>query len=92
MPYGPKGQWRPADPVAAGVHIGKLMVGETKEVYEPPKGLRGAMSADDFLSHFPEMTPERRSDRGRAAAKARWSVKRRQSGVERPESERSHSD
>ena len=40
MPYGPKGQWRPADPVAAGVHIGKLMVGEEQEVYGRPKGSR----------------------------------------------------
>lgn len=40
MPYGPKGQWRPADPVAAGVHIGKLMVGEEEEVYGRPKTRR----------------------------------------------------
>ncbi len=80
MPYGPKGEWRPADPIAAAVHIGKLMVGETEEVYEPPKNPRqDSVAAEDLLRHFPEMAPERRSERASAAAKARWSAKRSQS-------------
>ena len=73
MPYGPKGQWRPADPVAAGVHIGKLMVGEAKEIYVLPKARQQSEAA---VALALGMTEVDRTKRAKTAAKARWSKKR----------------
>lgn len=73
MPYGPKGQWRPADPVAAGVHIGRLMVGEEKEIYGRPKARQQSKEGTPL---FPKMTPEERTKRAKAAAEARWSTRK----------------
>ena len=55
MPRGPNGEWRPADPVAAGVHIGKLATHEIEETFEAP----------------PRPDPVDDSRRASAAAKAR---------------------
>ena len=33
MPTGPHGEKRPSNPIAAGVHIGRLATGEAKEEY-----------------------------------------------------------
>ena len=36
MPYGPGGEWRPADPVACAVHVAKIATGGIEETYAPP--------------------------------------------------------
>ena len=36
MPKGPRGEWRPADPVACAVHIGRLATGQIEETFETP--------------------------------------------------------
>lgn len=37
MPYGPQGQWRPADPMACVAHVMKIATGEIEETYAPPR-------------------------------------------------------
>ena len=37
MPYGPKGQWRPAETGPCAVHVMKIATGEIEETYEPPE-------------------------------------------------------
>lgn len=40
MPKGPKGEWRPADPIACAAHVMKVLTGEIEETYEPPADQR----------------------------------------------------
>ena len=68
MPYGPKGEWRTADPVAAAVHIGKLMVGEVREVYGRPEARPSTVGGKAILG---KLTPAQRTEPARAVAKAR---------------------
>ena len=37
MPYGPQGQWRPADPGARARLVCDIATGESPEVYGPPE-------------------------------------------------------
>ena len=34
MPKGPRGEWRPPDPVARAVHIGRIATGEIEETFD----------------------------------------------------------
>ena len=78
MPYGPKGQWRPADDRACSVHVAKLATGQIEETYEPPRdhkadhaaASRRASSA--AKARAAGQTPERRKQVAAAAAAARW--------------------
>ena len=36
MPYGPNGQWRPADPGACAKLVCDISTGDSPEVYAPP--------------------------------------------------------
>lgn len=79
MPYGPKGEWRPADPIAAAIHVAKLTTGEIEETYESPSGKRSdpdqarQAAAKGGEARASALTPERRSEIGKAGARARWS-------------------
>ena len=76
MPRGPNGEWRPADPVAAGVHIGKLATHEIEETFEaPPRpdpvdDSRRASAA--AKARAAKMTPEERRASAKRASEARW--------------------
>ena len=76
MPRGPNGEWRPPDPVARAVHIGKLVTGQIEETFEPPR--RADPSADSQRAsqggkaRAAKLTPERRRESAAKAALARW--------------------
>lgn len=78
MPYGPKGEWRPAGTGACAVHVAKIATGEIEETYAPPRDeaadhvavSRRASKAGK--ARATEMTPEQRSTLGKAGAAARW--------------------
>ena len=77
MPKGPQGQWRPAEPVAAGVHIGKLATGEIVETYGPPASTRSPRQASQQAkkanaARNAKLSPARRREIARAGAEARW--------------------
>ncbi|MYB48788.1 MAG: RNA-binding protein [Dehalococcoidia bacterium] len=69
MPRGPNGERRPADTVANAIHVAKIATGEIEDETPSAKrngGLVGGNARRDTLS------PERRSEIARKAAKARW--------------------
>lgn len=78
MPYGPNGEWRPRDPIAAAIHVAKITTGEIEETYGPPPGKGDPDQARQAGQKGGEaraaaLTPERRREIGKAGAKARWS-------------------
>ena len=76
MPKGPQGQWRPADPVACAVHVGRLATGEIQETYEAPRRPNPAADSQRASAggkaRAASQTPERRKQVAAAAATARW--------------------
>ena len=71
MPKGPQGQKRPADVVGCAVAVARIAVGEIEDTnYKQPakrkSGLAGAKARTATLS------PDRRNEIARVAAKARW--------------------
>lgn len=75
MPRGPKGEWRPADPIANAVHVGKLLTGEIEETYEPPADRRKPKPPDPATggrARAAKMTAEERTASARRAAASRW--------------------
>ena len=70
MPTGPRGEKRPSNPIAAGVHIARIATGEDDEEYvDRAKQERGRKLGRDRAAN---MTPEERSQHARKAAAARW--------------------
>ena len=69
MSIGPNGEKHPADVIGNAVHCCKVLVGEAEESYTGKQrngGLKGGRA------RAASMTPERRSEIAKAAAKARW--------------------
>ena len=68
MPKGPNGEKRPAHTVGCAVMVAKIATGEIEEELEakqPGKVNGGKARADS-------MTPEKRSELAKTAARARW--------------------
>ena len=70
MPRGPKGEWRPADPVARAVHVMKIATGQIEETFEPPRNPKADHAADS----------RRASKAGKASAASRTQAERRELG------------
>lgn len=73
MPAGPQGQRRPADTNACAVHVCRIATGEIKEdalsaqqTANSSNGRAGGKARASILS------PKRRSEIARKAARARW--------------------
>jgi hypothetical protein len=73
MPKGPKGEKRPADVIGNAVHVMRVATGEidekpaeTGKEYARKGGLKGGRGRAESL------TPERRREIARLAAKKRW--------------------
>ena len=63
---GPNGQKRPGDVVGNAVHSCKILVGEAEETHVGKQSNGGTARAQS-------LSPERRSEIARKAAKSRWS-------------------
>ena len=74
MPYGPKGEWRPADPVACAVHVAKIATGEIEETFAPPAPSKAASAAGRKAAkaRSEALKPSRRREIAQGAARARW--------------------
>ena len=76
MPRGPKGEWRPADPVACAVHVGRIATGEIKETHEAPRRpdptADKARASKGGKARAAALTPERRREIAATGASARW--------------------
>ena len=77
MPKGPKGEWRPADPVARAVHIGKLATGQIEETHEAPRDPNADHAAASRRAskagkaRAAKLSPERRREIAKSGAAAR---------------------
>ena len=78
MPRGPKGEWRPAAPIACAVHVGRIATGEIEETSEPspqakldPEVTR-ARARKGGKARSSKLSPERKREIAKAAATARW--------------------
>ena len=65
---GPNGERRPADPIAAAVVVGKIATGQASDP-DPQRRRAG-------LARASSLTPLRRSEIARKAARARWARQR----------------
>jgi hypothetical protein len=74
MPRGPKGERRPADVNARAVLIAKIATGEIDDVAldDGKDPAAKALGAKGGAARARSMTPERRSEIARKAAKKRW--------------------
>jgi hypothetical protein len=74
MPKGPQGQRRPADTVANAIRVAKILTGEIEE----DTGDSGRDKAAQALgkkggaARRDKLTPERRTEIAREAARKRW--------------------
>jgi hypothetical protein len=75
MPKGPKGEKRPADVIGAAVKVAKIATGEVEEDLEEEDGKDKAAQAlgrKGGKARAAKMTPERRAEIARKAARKRW--------------------
>jgi hypothetical protein len=75
MPRGPKGEKRPADVVGNAIHVAKIATGEAQEEYEdkPEKNAAAAeLGRKGGRKRAENMSPERRAEIARRAARSRW--------------------
>ena len=77
MPKGPKGEKRPADPIANAVRIARIATGEEPEELTDDGKDKAAQSLGrrGGEARAAKMTSERRSEIARKAANKRWAEK-----------------
>lgn len=74
MPKGPKGQKRPADVIGNAVRVMQIATGEAEEEFTEDGKNKAAveLGRKGGKARAEKMTPERRSEIARKAAKGRW--------------------
>lgn len=74
MPTGPKGQKRPADVIGNAVKVMRIATGEEAEEFEKDgkDPAAKALGAKGGRKRAENMTPERRAEIAKKAARARW--------------------
>ncbi|MBI1869037.1 MAG: RNA-binding protein [Methylocystis sp.] len=78
MPTGPKGEKRPADVIGAAVKVMRIATGEELEDYgnAPAKNQAAQeLGRKGGKKRAESMTPERRAEIAKKAAKLRWAAK-----------------
>jgi hypothetical protein len=76
MPTGPKGERRPADVIGNAVRVMRIATGEESETVPADDGkdpAAKALGAKGGAARAKGMTPERRTQIAKEAAKKRWS-------------------
>lgn len=75
MPKGPKGQKRPADVIGNAVRVMEIATGQAEEDIEDDGKDKAAqaLGKKGGKARAEKMTPERRREIARRAARARWS-------------------
>lgn len=77
MPTGPKGQKRPADAIARAVKVGRIATGEIEDDISTPEAegkdpAAVSMGKRGGKARAENMTPERRAEIAKSAARSRW--------------------
>lgn len=79
MPTGPKGQKRPADPIARAVKVMRIATGQEAEEFENGDEGKDAaavsMGKRGGKARASKLTPEQRAEIARRAAAKRWHKK-----------------
>jgi hypothetical protein len=75
VPKGPHGEKRPADAIGLAVMIGKIATGEIEDERDDAKSAAAQLGSLGGKKRAANMTPERRAEIARAAAKKRWDTK-----------------
>lgn len=74
MPKGPQGQKRPADVIGAAIRVARIATGEEEETDEKSSAA-AELGKKGGKARAEAMTPERRKEIARKAAKKRWQSK-----------------
>ena len=78
MPKGPNGEWRPADPVACAVHVGRIATGEIGETFDRPerseeeRAAATARASKAGKARAAGQSADQRREVATAGAEARW--------------------
>lgn len=72
MPKGPRGEKRPADAIGLAVLVGKIATGEVEDDRDDLKSAAAQLGSKGGKARAEAMTPERRAEIARKAAKKRW--------------------
>lgn len=74
MPKGPRGEKRPADAIGAAIRVARIATGEEPETIEDDGKDKNAqaLGKKGGKARAESMTPERRAEIAKKAAKARW--------------------
>lgn len=74
MPKGPQGQKRPADTVANAIRVAKILTGEVEEDKSDSGKDKGAqaLGRKGGAARREKLSPERRAEIARTAARKRW--------------------
>jgi hypothetical protein len=72
MPRGPQGQKRPADVIGNAVKVMRIATGEEEEELDRAKSAAAELGARGGRARAAKMTPERRAEIARQAARRRW--------------------
>jgi hypothetical protein len=71
MPRGPKGEKRPADVIGAAVMVARIATGEIDDT-RSPKAARVATGRKGGAVRAAKLSPAKRKEIARKAAKSRW--------------------
>ena len=72
MPKGPRGEKRPADAIGRAVHVAKIATGEIEDEREATSSAAAQLGRLGGKKRAENMTPERRTEIAREAARSRW--------------------
>ena len=72
MPRGPRGEKRPADVIGNAVKVMRIATGEETEELEKAKSAGAELGSLGGKARAAQMTPERRREIAKNAAKKRW--------------------
>jgi hypothetical protein len=72
MPRGPRGEKRPADVIGAAVKVMRIATGEEEEEIDSAKSAAAELGSRGGKARAARLTPERRADIARTAARKRW--------------------
>jgi hypothetical protein len=72
MPRGPRGEKRPADVIGNAVKVMRIATGEEPDDIDPAKSAAAELGSRGGKARAARMTPERRAEIAKKAARARW--------------------
>lgn len=72
MSKGPRGEKRPADAVSRAIMVAKIATGEIEDERDEVKSAAASLGSLGGKARAAKMTPERRKEIARKAARKRW--------------------